>query len=273
MSGASLVETGPRWYLWDGGFMAVGRSHGVVPMHTHHAVQIVLGLEGMAAFRQPDGDWQEVSGAIIQPDVPHSYDSRGCPGCMLFIDPDSREGRWLRASLRHPVTPVPESRLEACRPPIRQFMEEPLEAMDVAELIQFLVRSLCAGPPPSRALDTRITAALHFIQHAEPAALSLDEVAATAFLSPSRFAHLFSAHVGLPFRRYLLWRKLNRAMVAIAHGRTLTAAAHEGGFADSAHLTRTFHQMFGLPPSIMMRGDFAVVPAPFDLQDQGTPTP
>ena len=83
------------------------------------------------------------------------------------------------------------------------------------------------------------------------------------FLSPSRFAHLFVEHVGLPYRRYQLWRKLSRALVAIGEGKTLSAAAQQGGFADSAHLTRTFYQMFGMPPSMMMVGEFFAVESPF----------
>ena len=35
----------PHWYLWDGGFAAVGRSEGLVPPHEHHAIQIVVAVE------------------------------------------------------------------------------------------------------------------------------------------------------------------------------------------------------------------------------------
>jgi AraC-like DNA-binding protein len=86
-----------------------------------------------------------------------------------------------------------------------------------------------------------------------------------AFLSPSRFAHLFKQQVGLPFRRYMLWRKLTRAMLVIGRERTISTAAHEADFADASHLTRTFYQMFGLPPSVMMRGEFFEIASPFEL--------
>ena len=95
--------------------------------------------------------------------------------------------------------------------------------------------------------------------------ISIEDAAAMAFLSPSRFAHLFKQQVGLPFRRYMLWRKLTRAMLVIGRERTISTAAHEADFADAAHLTRTFYQMFGLPPSVMMRGDFFEIPSPFEL--------
>ena len=32
----------PRWHLWEGGFLLIGRGEGVVPAHAHHAIQIVI---------------------------------------------------------------------------------------------------------------------------------------------------------------------------------------------------------------------------------------
>lgn len=64
----------------------------------------------------------------------------------------------------------------------------------------------------------------------------------------------------------MLWRKLARAMVAIGRGDSLSQAAYAGGFADAAHLTRTFNQMFGMPPSMMMRGEFFEISPPFQEQ-------
>ena len=82
-------------------------------------------------------------------------------------------------------------------------------------------------------------------------------------LSPGRFTHLFKDEVGLPFRRYMLWRKVTRAMLSMGRERTLAAAAQCGDFSDAAHLTRTFGQMFGMNPSVLMRGDFFEIPSPF----------
>jgi AraC-like DNA-binding protein len=54
-------------------------------------------------------------------------------------------------------------------------------------------------------------------------------------------------------------------MLAISQQGTIAAAAHAADFADAAHLTRTFHQMVGMPPSVLMYGDFAEIPSPFTL--------
>jgi AraC-like DNA-binding protein len=44
----------------------------------------------------------------------------------------------------------------------------------------------------------------------------------------------------------------------------MTSAAQEADFADAAHLTRTFNQMFGIPPSALMRGKFQEINSPFE---------
>lgn len=62
----------------------------------------------------------------------------------------------------------------------------------------------------------------------------------------------------------MLWRKLTRAMVAIGSEKTIAAAAHAADFADAAHLTRTFYQMFGMAPSVLMKGELAQIASPFD---------
>jgi AraC-like DNA-binding protein len=68
----------------------------------------------------------------------------------------------------------------------------------------------------------------------------------------------------------MLWRKLTRAMVAVASERTIAAAAHAADFADAAHLTRTFYQMVGMAPSALMRGDFIEIASPFNTLPQGS---
>ena len=74
----------------------------------------------------------------------------------------------------------------------------------------------------------------------------LAPLAASTGLSPDRFRHLFAAQIGIPLRRYVLWRRMALAARGLAKGRTITAAAHEAGFADAAHFARTIKRMFGI---------------------------
>jgi len=263
--GRSRLAVTARWYLWDGGFLAIGKSEGIVPPHAHHAIQIVIAIEGILAIKGMRGDWREGRGVIIRHDAGHSFDGKGASAAMLFVDPESSEGAWLRTALAEEITIVPDKRLDGSITALRTFCERPFESMDIRELIRHCVVSLCAGAPPARRLDQRVSRVLDRIRASENLRMSLEDAAQIAFLSPSRFAHLFKQQVGLPYRRYLLWRKVTRAMLAIGRERTIAAAAHASDFADAAHLTRTFHQMFGIAPSVMMRGEFFEIASPFGV--------
>lgn len=254
----------PRWYLWDGGFMMIGRSDSLVPPHAHHAIQIAIGLDGAVGLATNEMEWRFARGVIVPADIEHRYDPNGSRFAMLFVDPESLEGVWLRATTGDAVTFIPEARLEPVAREIVTHLESPLEAMEIGALLRHIVSTLCAGAPPARRLDERVTRVLRSMRTTEDLRMSLESAAETVALSPSRLQHLFKQQVGLPFRRYVLWRKLTRAIVAVGSEPSLTAAAHAGDFADAAHLTRTFQQMFGLVPSVLMRGEFFVIPSPFE---------
>ena len=57
----------------------------------------------------------------------------------------------------------------------------------------------------------------------------------------------------MPLKSYLLWAKIQRAIQLLATDRSLTRAVHAAGFADSAHLSRTFRNTFGLAPADLNR--------------------
>jgi AraC-like DNA-binding protein len=70
----------------------------------------------------------------------------------------------------------------------------------------------------------------------------------------SRARHLFKEQAGVSFKRYLKWLKTMEAVkYTCTANSNLTEAAHMAGFSDSAHLSRTFKEMFGLSPSSIFK--------------------
>ena len=241
-----------------------------MPSHAHHAIQIVIALEGCIAICGKDDGWRESRGIVVRPDAEHSFDCNGALGVMVFVDPESSEGAWLAAHLQRDITIVPDTRLDSIVPTLRAFAEHPNGTQDIAALVRGCVEASRPGLAPKRRFDSRVTTVLDAIRESDDLRMSLDNAADMACLSPTRFAHLFKDQVGLPFSRYMLWRKLTRAMVAVASERTIAAAAHAADFADAAHLTRTFYQMVGMAPSALMRGDFIEIASPFNPLPRGS---
>jgi AraC-like DNA-binding protein len=65
---------------------------------------------------------------------------------------------------------------------------------------------------------------------------------------------MFKAATGLTFRRFKQWSALQHAARQIAAGELVRTAAMDAGFADTAHLSRTFSASFGLTPSQAIAG-------------------
>jgi AraC-like DNA-binding protein len=65
---------------------------------------------------------------------------------------------------------------------------------------------------------------------------------------------LFKAVTGQTFRKFKQWSGLQHAARQVAAGALVRTAALDAGFADTAHLTRTFRLSFGLTPSEAIKG-------------------
>jgi len=242
---------------WGGGCLLIGHGGSVVPVHAHYAIQIAFGATPGIGFRTGESEpWTRYGGAMIPSRQPHSMDARDVsPNAVLFVEPETREGRALAERyLQGGIAHVPNEAL-ALTPALFTVWEDAWNGRrtegDVAEAAQRIVHELTGGVLPSVPSDERILRAITYIKANIDRPLTLDEVAAEAFLSPGRFRHLFVEQTGMGLRPYVLWRRFLRVWELLMAGETLSSAAHAAGFADAAHLTRTSRSTFGFPPSAM----------------------
>lgn len=241
-----------RVYFWQGGSLWIGQGQGRTQWHAHRAHQLAVAPEGTFRFRTGEaGAWQTFEGAMVPSHCPHQFEVDTMRMAHLFIEPECRAGRELTARFGAAAVaqlPAADSRavagaLFACFGSMPQ--REPMVAAAMAAVAQ-----LCgAGTEPDRALDPRLAQALAYIRAHIREPIALGDVAAAVALSEGRFRHLFVAQTGCSFRGYLLWLRINLAIEAVMAGASWTEAAHEAGFADSAHLTRTHKRVFGIEPS------------------------
>ena len=239
---------------WDGGCLLIGTSVGVVPRHAHYAIQIAFGAEPGIRFRTNEREeWTEYGGAIIPSRQPHSMDAtRVSASVVIFVEPETREGRALTEQyLQNGIAHLPGTLLADVAPALFASWRARSSARSIADAARNVVRALTGGVEASVVSDQRILRAVAYVNSHLDEPLTLDAVAAEAFLSPSRFRHLFVEQTGMALRPYILWRRFVRVWDLLMAGQSLSSAAHAAGFADAAHLTRTSRRMFGFPPSAL----------------------
>jgi AraC family transcriptional regulator len=165
---------------------------------------------------------------------------------MLFVEPESIDWAHLSGRGNDGLVPLPFDRK------LRSFARRAAAGDAVAA--QVLRNDLIGKPVNSKPVfDPLVSQACEHIRQRLERSITVAELASAVHRSPSRLAHRFREATGVPVRRFILWRRLRVAVETAMRGSTLTEAAHAAGFADSAHLSRTFRSMFGITASSLFR--------------------
>lgn len=246
-----------RIVFWPGGSIWIGRAEGAIDFHAHHAVQITLALPGSRVrFREPGGEWQTHDAALVPANLSHAMDAAGQQVALVFAEPESLDGRAIH--LRYRGAGVCRLAREPLAAEVEQLAAAYGNRQPDPMLVDLARRTIAAlagnAPRPDAPLDARIARAIELVREHLDRTVRLRDAADAAGLSPDRFRHLFIEQTGVRFRPYVLWQRMERAVAEYAAGATLTEAAYAGGFADSAHFSRTFRRMFGLPAAALRIG-------------------
>jgi AraC-like DNA-binding protein len=221
--------------------------------HAHHAMHIVLAVDGELAYRTTArGAWQRAAGVVTAPDVAHALDGSGVEIFLVFIDPESDVG----ASLRAAIGECPLRALDAAeRDAIMRAGADPRAIMRAdgsawTAHVAAVLGGAREAPATARPVHPRVRRLVRLLRELPPEAdMSLPALAAEVGLSPGRLMHAFTESIGIPLRPYLVWLRLQRAAAAIVGGLPLSEAAVAAGFTDAAHMSRTFRRMFGMVAS------------------------
>lgn len=234
------------WHVDRGWSVFAGPLHHNAA-HAHSTAVYLAGLYGRFRLRVAGSDWTWCRSAVIRAGTPYEFDMGGDPLGVLYLEPDMAGADALAACLAGGTETTGALVSDADSSPLRALFERRPGATDLREDVFAFVES--GRRSTRRQMDVRIARAVAGLQVAAPDALSTLAAANAAGLSTSRFQHLFTAEVGVPFRRYRGWQRLRAAIRTAAGGSNLTTAAHAAGFADQAHFSRAFRRTFGAPPS------------------------
>ncbi|MBU2580893.1 MAG: AraC family transcriptional regulator [Alphaproteobacteria bacterium] len=243
---AATTKLDSLWHVDDGQALFVGPLHRNA-LHRHCVPVYLAGLYGTFRLRIARDGWLSCRTAVIPARVPYEFDMGGEPLAVFYLEPNVasvdaltnlvRDTREINGAL---VGSHGEISL------LRWIYEDRTRRrsidLELKDLINF-------SSQKARILDPRVFRAVEYMQRSSGEPTSVPQVASFVGLSSSRFQHVFTREVGVPFRRYRSWHRLRTAVREIVSGKSFTSAAHAAGFADQAHFSREFRRTFGAPPS------------------------
>lgn len=231
-------------------------------LHTHAEYSLGLVDAGSALFQHAQGAQPMAAGSVvlIEPGVWHACNPAQVAQWsyrMLYVQAD-----WLHAllgvtGLRFVQRALHDANVTAALEQLCRSLLQGDAAGFTATLTGLLCQPAIAEPqwaPPHAVDDAAVHHALQQL-HAQPdAAPSVQALAQAEGMSASRFIRHFKAATGVTPGAYRLNLRLNGARRLLAEGAALADAAHAMGFADQAHLQRSFKAHHALTPGRYAQG-------------------
>jgi AraC-like DNA-binding protein len=122
-----------------------------------------------------------------------------------------------------------------------------LSIIEARQLFEDLVETTVAQLPRTGRGDSQSDCLRAFLR--DNPTCSLSDIARELNVSYESASRHFARAIGLPLRSYRFGLKCRRASKRLLAEVPLTQIAHEAGFTDSAHFTRTWRRSYGHPPS------------------------
>ena len=240
-------ELRPLWHMDDDKAIFAGPLEHNAD-HAHNVAVYVVGIDGSFNMRVSGGDWHCCRTAVIPAGVPYEFNVGGYPIAVFYIEPATARAQGLAPLVRNAfedsgalIGTGGETRL------MRELYEDPTSAGWAGAALDDLL-SFARRRTPG-ATDRRISRVVQYLYGHHNDLAPVTQVAAAAGLSASRFQHLFTQEVGVPFRRFRGWCRMRAAIREILNGSNFTEAAHAAGYADQPHFAHHFRQTFGAPAS------------------------
>ncbi len=246
------MELLPIWHLAPMRALFAGPLGHNAP-HAHSVPVLLAGLYEAFRLRIAGGDWRPCRTAVIPAGVSYEFDVAGRPLAVLYLEPGEAGADALAPLVAEASEQSGALVGLACG--VSKELRAIYEARDGARIVPDALDDLLgfSSRRVRRTLDPRIARAITSLSAEREEGMRVVDAARAVGLSPSRFQHLFAEEVGVPFRRFRVWRRLRGAIGSIAAGSSFTEAAHGAGFFDQAHFARAFRQAFGAPASPSLR--------------------
>jgi AraC-like DNA-binding protein len=239
-------------YIWNDRFLYTAPAHSSDLSSRYTATILLTGGGSPLTIGFDDGDSESGAAVLVAPHVRRSLKVPEGGFFSINFDAHSLEFRSLTRLLRGRRLAILDTALfTPFQGRLLRLLEGHLACNDAFTLASDIASSVAGEEPEPFKIDLRVLHVARRLKSELPHPPSLSDLARNVGLSPDRLSHLFAEQLGLTIKSYTLWVKMRRASVLLQSGHTLTEVSHAVGFADSAHLSRTYKTFFGLSPSFL----------------------
>lgn len=246
------LSKGSTLFITEGFAMLSGVIYDT-EFHSHHAVQISVGME-KDFIVETDSEKITSRFVILNPNFKHRLSGENGNQVLLLIEPESGFGSAIvkflenRQSFTIDAGDIPDS--------IGTILQS--DEVSVSKIIVTILNFLNIDFENHVVTDPRISKIISVINCTAEKKISVKVLADKVCLSESRLQHLFKKNMGISIKYFLLWKRIIDGIHIIASGRDFTYSSHEAGFSDSAHMSRAFKEMFGIKLSDIFKDSRSV---------------
>ena len=217
----------------------------VVPMHSHERPYVSFLLRGSYVEEGPAALHDCAAGTVIFHPEGETHRDRfdRLGGRVLNLELDRDWLRDLGVPLQPRAVPLPAA------------FRAGLQLRDADDLEQLAIEVVGHAAAEQERASLRcprwLAAALAMIDAAvdDGAGIALSAVARHCGVHPVHVARTFPRFTGCTFTRYVLRRRVAKALRELGRGGAIVDVAMRCGFADQAHLCRAFKAATGMTPS------------------------
>ena len=222
--------------------------------HRHYPYQLIFCPEEKMKMFVPGCSTSESHSFLVD-----SYEHHYCIGSSatfsFFIEPGCREGVYIKRNYIDKDKRVLDGMLsDRFLTAVASLLDGASDSFDEVHFIlqDDLLSELWRIEPH---IDPRILFLFDKISLLAPCKTNIPDLASLVNLSESRLMSLFKANTGTSVMQYVIWQRLLKAVKNISEGKDFSFAAHESGFSDYPHFSRTFRETFGISPKDVLKNN------------------
>lgn len=236
-------------FVWDGAMLFalwdISNAR-----HRHYAACLMLAPEEPFSIMLDGSPARECRACLLDANTWHTLNSRGARFVNILLEPQHPWFLQMKSLLlANPFVELDSLSFKRLKPDWEGLFAAKWSCDEALQWSRRMVGAVIDTQLKAHPLDPRLSEVLRILRGAGHSRITPAAISKKIGLSPFTLMRMFKATLGVRISEYVLWRRLIKGLGMVDGKRTLTEIAHEVGFYDQAHLTRTAQRMAGLQPS------------------------